>query len=83
MQPREFIWWITGILGEEIYKFLQCCVAMKIRWKFHCQVVATNVLTLPLEVEEKEELKHMLKCGELSFYVMVDSEVLTYLEKMK
>ena len=56
---------------------------MEIRWKLHCQVVATHVPTLPLEVEEKEELKNLLKCGELSFYVMVDSEVLTYLEKMK
>ena len=39
--------------------------------------------TLPLEVEEKEELKILLKCGKFSFYLMVDSEVFTYLKNKK
>ena len=56
---------------------------MEISWKLHCQVVATHVPTLPLEVEEKEELKNLLKCGKFSFYVMVDSEVFTYLKNKK
>ena len=56
---------------------------MKIKWKLHCQVVATHVSTLSLEVEEKEELKNLLKCGKFSFYVMVDSEVFTYLKNKK
>ena len=41
----------------------QCCVVMEIRLKLHCQVVVTHVPTLPLEVEEKEEMKNLLKCG--------------------
>ena len=45
--------------------------------------MATHVPTLPLEVEEKEELKNLLKCGKFSFYVMVDSEVFTYLKNKK
>ena len=50
---------------------------------YHCQVVATHVPTLSLEVGEKEELKNLLKCGKFSFYVMVDSEVFTYLKNKK
>ena len=42
--------------------------------------MATNVPTLPLEAEEKEELKNLSKCGKSSFYVMVDREVFTYLK---
>ena len=45
---------------------------MEIRWKLHCQVVATHVPTLALEVKEKKELKNLLKLGKFSFYVMVD-----------
>ena len=56
---------------------------MEIRWNLRCQVVATYLPTLPLEVEEKEELKNLLKCGKFSFYVMVDSEVFTYLKNKK
>ena len=56
---------------------------MEIRWKRHCQVGATHVPTLPLEVEEKEELKKLSKCGKFSFYVMVDLEVFTYLKNKK
>ena len=56
---------------------------MEIRWKLHCQVVTTHVPTLPLEVEEKEELKNLLKCGEFSFYVIEDREIFTYLKNKK
>ena len=35
---------------------------------------------LPLEAEEKKELKNLLKFGKFSFYVTVDGEVFTYLE---
>ena len=56
---------------------------MEISWKLHCQVVATHVPTLPLEVEEKEELKNLLKCGKFSFYVIVDREIFTYLKNKK
>ena len=80
LQPPQ---WNNGKLGEGIYKSVQCCVVMEIRWKLHCQVVATHLPTLPLEVEEKEELKNLLKCGKFSFYVMVDSEVFTYLKNKK
>ena len=51
--------------------------------KIHCQVVATHVPTLLLEVEEKEELKNLLKCGKFSFYVIVDREIFTYLKNKK
>ena len=80
-QPPQFIWWSNGKLGEGIY--VQCCVVMEIRWKLHCQVVATHVPALPLEVGEKEELKTLLKCRKFSFYLMVDGEVSTYLKKKK
>ena len=70
-------------MRDGIYKFVQCCVVMEIRWKCHCQVVATHVPTLPLEVEEKEELKNLLKCGEFSFYVIVDLEIFAYLKNKK
>ena len=45
---------------------------MGIRWKLYCQVVATNVPTKALEVEEKEEQKNLRKRGEFYLYVMVD-----------
>ena len=56
---------------------------MEIRWKLHCQVVATHVPTLPVEVEEIEKLKNLLKCGKFSFYVIVDPEIFTYLKNKK
>ena len=59
-------------LGEGIHKPIQSGVVMEIRWKLHCQVVATHVPTLALEVKEKKELKNLLKLGKFSFYVMVD-----------
>ena len=83
MQSPRFIWWSNGKLREGIYKSVECCVFMEIRWKHHCQVVATNVPSLPLEVEGKEELKNLLKCGTFSSYVMVDSEVFAYLKNKK
>ena len=49
----------------------------------HCQVVTIHVPTLPLEVEEKEELKNLLKCGKFSSYVIVESEVFLYLKNKK
>ena len=82
-QPPQFIWWSNGKLGEGIYKSVQCCVVMEIRWKLHSQVVATHVPNLPLEVEEKEEVKNLLKCCKFSFYVVVDNEVFTYLKNKK
>ena len=56
---------------------------MKIRWKLHCQVVATHVPTLQVEVEEKENLKNLLECGKFSFYVIVGREIFTYLKNKK
>ena len=35
------------------------------------------------EVEEKEELKNLLKWSKLSFHVMVDREIFTYLKNKK
>ena len=56
---------------------------METRRKLNFQVVATHVPTLPLEVDKKEEVKNLLKCGKVSFYVIVDSEVFTYLKNKK
>ena len=56
---------------------------MEIRWKLYFQVVATYVPILPLEVEEKEELKNLLKYSKFSFYVIVVSQVFTYLKNKK
>ena len=78
MQSPQFLWWSNGKLGEGIYKSVECCLFIEIRWNLHCQVV-----TLPLEVEEKEKLKNLLKCGKFSFYVMVESEVFTCLKNKK
>ena len=35
------------------------------------------------QVEEKEDLKNLLKCGKFSFYVMVDRKIFTYLKNKK
>ena len=56
---------------------------MEIRWKLHCQAVVTHLPALPLELEKKEELKNLFKCGKFSFYVIVDSEDFTYLKNKK
>ena len=56
---------------------------MEIRWKLHCQVVATHVPIQTLEVKEKEELKNLLKWGKFPFYVTVDHEIFTYLKNPK
>ena len=37
--------WCNGKFGERIHKPVQFCVVMGIRWKPHCQVVATHVPT--------------------------------------
>ena len=42
---NQFIWWSNGKLGEGIHKLVPSCVVMEIRWKLHCQVVATQVHT--------------------------------------
>ena len=49
-----------------------------------CGHICTN-LGIPIagEVAEKEELKNLLKWGKFSFYVMVDREIFTYLEKVQ
>ena len=52
-----FICWSNGKLREGIYKPVQCCVVLKIKWKLNCKVVVTHVPTQALEGEEKEELK--------------------------
>ena len=59
---------------------MQCWVVIAVRWKLHFQVVAIRVPTLALEVEEKEELKNLLKWGKFSFYVIVDCKIFTHLE---
>ena len=69
---NQFICWNNSKLGEGIYKPVQCWTIMGIRWKLYCQVVATNVPTKALEVEEKEEQKNLRKRGEFYLYVMVD-----------
>ena len=56
---------------------------MTIRWKLHCQVVITNVRTWAFEVEEKEQLKYLLKWGKFSLYVIVDRKIFTYLKSKK
>ena len=42
-------------------------------------------LDIPIagKVEEKEELKSLLKWGKFSFYVMVDCKIVTYLKNKK
>ena len=58
---------------------------MEIRWKLYCEVVANHVPTfhsgIPIvgEVEEKEELKNLLKWSR----EMVDREIFTYLKNWK
>ena len=49
-----------------------------------CGRACTN-LGIPIagEVEEKEELKNLLKWGKFSFYVMVDREIFIYLKSKK
>ena len=44
-----------------------------------------NDLGIPIagEVEEKEELKNLLKWDEFSFHVMADREIFTYLKNKK
>ena len=39
--------------------------------------------TQALEVEEKEELKNLLKWGKFSFYVIIDCEIFTDLKNKK
>ena len=62
---------------------------MEIKWKRYCEVVANHVPSfnsgIPIagEVEEKEELKNLLKWGKLSFHVMVDLEIFKYLKNKK
>ena len=56
---------------------------MEIKWKLDCQVLATYVPTKALEVEEKEELKNLLKKGKFFFYVLVDHEIFTYMKNKK
>ena len=68
-----------GKLEEDIHKPIQYDVVMEIRWKFHCQVVATHTPTSALKVEEKEEVKNLLKWRKVSFYVIEDREIFTYL----
>ena len=79
----QFIWRSNGKLGERIHKPVQSGVDMEIRWKLHCQVVATHVVTLALEVKEKGELKNLLKWGKFSFYVMADWKIFTCLKNKK
>ena len=58
---------------------------MEIRWKFYCEVVANHVSTfhssisIAGEVEEKEELKNLLKWVR----GMIDREIFTYLKKLE
>ena len=84
---NQFIWWSNRKLEEGIHKPVQSSVVMEVRWKLHCQVVATHLLTQALEVKEKEELKILSKWGKFSFYVMVDYlhliEIFTYLKNKK
>ena len=49
-----------------------------------CGHICTD-LGIPVagEVEEKEELKNLLKWGKFSFYVMVDCKIFTYLKNKK
>ena len=58
-------------------------MVMKMGLKLHCQVVAIYVPTYTFEVEEKEELKNLLKWGKFSFHVMVHRKNFTYLKNKK
>ena len=40
---NQFIWWSHGKLGQGNDKSVQSGVAMEIKRKLHCQVVATHV----------------------------------------
>ena len=75
-----------GKLMEGIHKPVQSCAVMEIRWKLHCQVVAThNPLGILIagEAEEREELKNLLMSGKFSFYLMVDRVQFRYLKNKK
>ena len=52
----------------KIHKPVQSGVAIETRWKFHCQVVATHILTWAYT----DLLKNLSKLGKFSFYLMVD-----------
>ena len=73
LQPK--IWWKNDKLREGTPNPIQSWVAMEIKWKLYCQVMATNV-----PIEKKEELKNLLKWGKFSFYVIVDCKIVTYLK---
>ena len=47
------------------------------------QACAHLGIPVAAEVEEKEELKNLLKWGKFSFRVMVDSKIFTYLNNKK
>ena len=52
----------------------------------YCLVVATCThlgILIAGEVEEKQELINLLMCGELSFHVMVDRKIFTYVKNEK
>ena len=59
---------------------------MEIRWKIvpSCVHTCTDLdILIAGEVEEKEELKNLLKWGKFSFYVMVDCTIVAYLKNKK
>ena len=45
LQPNINLFDGNSKLGEGIHKLVQCCEVMEIKWKLHCQVVATHVPT--------------------------------------
>ena len=79
---KSIYWWSNSKLGEGIPNPIQSCVVREIRWKPHCQVVDLDI-PVAEKVEEKEELKNLLKWGKFSYYVMVDRKIVAYLKNKK
>ena len=83
---NQIIWWSNGKLGKGIHKLIQSCVVMEIRSKLlpNCVHTCTNLsISIAGEMEEKEELKNLLKLSKFCFYVTVDREMFPCLKNKK
>ena len=50
---KSFFWWTNGRLGGGNHKLVHSSVVMEIRWKLHCQLVATHIPTKAFQQLEK------------------------------
>ena len=83
---NQFIWWSNGKLEKGIHKLIRSCVVMEIRSKLlsNCVHTCTNLsISIDGEMEEKEELKNLLKLSKFCFYVTVDREIFPCLKNKK